>query len=77
MSMKIITAATMLLAGSAWAQEVHVFPVQGNVSMIVGPGGNTTVQQLIERLTGSALSNATSDLSASGYASKGDLSGEI
>ncbi|MBZ5635948.1 MAG: MBL fold metallo-hydrolase [Acidobacteriia bacterium] len=42
--MKIITAATMLLAGSAWAQEVHVFPVQGNVSMIVGPGGNTTVQ---------------------------------
>ena len=44
MSMKIITAATMLLAGSAWAQEVHVFPVQGNVSMIVGPGGNTTVQ---------------------------------
>jgi glyoxylase-like metal-dependent hydrolase (beta-lactamase superfamily II) len=23
---------------------VHVFPVQGNVSMIVGPGGNTTVQ---------------------------------
>jgi len=38
-------------------------------------GGNTTVQQLIERLTGSALGNATSDLSASGYASKGDLSG--
>ncbi|MGH9646136.1 MAG: MBL fold metallo-hydrolase, partial [Bryobacteraceae bacterium] len=26
------------------AQDIHVFPVQGNVSMIVGPGGNTTVQ---------------------------------
>ena len=35
----------VLLCGScAWSQEVHVFPVQGNVSMIVGPGGNTTVQ---------------------------------
>ena len=44
MSMKILAAAAILLAGSAWAQEVHVFPVQGNVSMIVGPGGNTTIQ---------------------------------
>ena len=41
--MKLITFA--LLCGSfTWGQEVHVFPVQGNVSMIVGPGGNTTVQ---------------------------------
>ncbi len=42
--MKILTAAAVLLASSAWAQDVHVFPVQGNVSMLVGPGGNTTVQ---------------------------------
>lgn len=41
--MKLITFA-ILLSGNIWAQEVHVFPVQGNVSMIVGPGGNTTVQ---------------------------------
>jgi cyclase len=34
----------MLCASCAWSQEVHVFPVQGNVSMIIGPGGNTTVQ---------------------------------
>ncbi|HSP70384.1 MAG TPA: MBL fold metallo-hydrolase, partial [Bryobacteraceae bacterium] len=32
------------LCGSVWAQEVHVFPVQGDVSMLVGPGGNITVQ---------------------------------
>jgi cyclase len=44
MTMKTLTAAAILLAGSVWAQEVHVFPVQGNVSMIVGPGGNTTVE---------------------------------
>jgi cyclase len=45
--MRFLTFA-ILWASSAWsyacAQEVHVFPVQGNVSMIVGPGGNTTVQ---------------------------------
>jgi cyclase len=39
--MKLLTFA--ILCGSfAWGQEV--FPVQGNVSMIVGPGGNITVQ---------------------------------
>ena len=39
--MKLLTFA--LLCGSfAWGQEV--LPVQGNVSMIVGPGGNITVQ---------------------------------
>jgi glyoxylase-like metal-dependent hydrolase (beta-lactamase superfamily II) len=45
--MKLLTFA-ILLCGSAWAQvqpqnDVHVFPVQGNVSMLVGPGGNITV----------------------------------
>ena len=34
----------LLLCGSAWGQEIHVLPVQGDVSMLVGPGGNTTVQ---------------------------------
>jgi glyoxylase-like metal-dependent hydrolase (beta-lactamase superfamily II) len=39
--MKLLTFA--ILCGSCiWGQEV--FPVQGNVSMIVGPGGNITVQ---------------------------------
>ncbi|HYV62803.1 MAG TPA: MBL fold metallo-hydrolase [Bryobacteraceae bacterium] len=51
--MKLLTF-TILLCGSAWAQaqpqpaqpqnDVHVFPVQGNVSMLVGPGGNMTIQ---------------------------------
>ena len=41
--MKLLTFA-VLLSVSVWAQEVHVFPVQGDVSMLVGPGGNTTVQ---------------------------------
>jgi len=41
--MRSVTFA-ILYASCAWGQEVHVFPVQGNVSMIVGPGGNTTVQ---------------------------------
>jgi len=41
--MRLLTFA-ILLCGNVWAQEVHVLPVQGNVSMIVGPGGNTTVQ---------------------------------
>lgn len=45
--MRFLTVA-ILCASGAWsytcAQDVHVFPVQGNVSMIVGPGGNTTVQ---------------------------------
>jgi cyclase len=41
--MRLLTFA-ILCASCGWAQEVHVFPVQGNVSMIVGPGGNTTVQ---------------------------------
>ena len=42
--MKRLLIATMIWGTYACAQEVHVFPVQGNVSMIVGPGGNTTVQ---------------------------------
>jgi glyoxylase-like metal-dependent hydrolase (beta-lactamase superfamily II) len=41
--MKLLTFG-ILCASCGWGQEVHVFPVQGNVSMIVGPGGNTTVQ---------------------------------
>ena len=41
--MKLLLFAVSL-CGSLWAQEVHVFPVQGNVSMIVAPGGNITVQ---------------------------------
>lgn len=44
MSMKRLAAAAILLAGSAWAQDVHLFPVQGDITMLVGPGGNTTVQ---------------------------------
>ena len=36
--------AALVLPGILCAQDVHVFPVQGDVSMIVGPGGNTTVQ---------------------------------
>src|SRR5580658_9825244 len=42
----------LLCAASAWAQqpqnfdnvEVHVLPVQGNVYMLVGAGGNITMQ---------------------------------
>lgn len=41
--MRLLTFA-ILCASCTWGQEVHVFPVQGNVSMIVGPGGNTTVE---------------------------------
>jgi glyoxylase-like metal-dependent hydrolase (beta-lactamase superfamily II) len=44
MILKISGVALMVWGSCACAQEVHVFPVQGNVSMIVGPGGNTTVQ---------------------------------
>jgi glyoxylase-like metal-dependent hydrolase (beta-lactamase superfamily II) len=43
MTMKFLAVA-LIACSCACAQEVHVFPVQGNVSMIVGPGGNTTVQ---------------------------------
>ena len=34
----------MAVAGSGAAQELEVLPVQGNVYMIAGAGGNTTVQ---------------------------------
>ena len=49
MSMKGLLIAMLVWGSYACAQvqtqdAVHVFPVQGNVSMIVGPGGNTTVQ---------------------------------
>src|SRR4051812_39649158 len=45
-------AVALSLAGAAFAQqaqdfskiEVHVLPVQGNVYMIVGAGGNITMQ---------------------------------
>jgi cyclase len=49
-NMLIRTLSTLLLAsaGLAFAQnqdsEVHVWPVQGNIYMIVGAGGNITVQ---------------------------------
>jgi glyoxylase-like metal-dependent hydrolase (beta-lactamase superfamily II) len=47
-----LSAASLLIAAAAWAQqapkadngEVHVLPVQGNVYMLVGAGGNITVQ---------------------------------
>src|SRR6185312_5743057 len=43
-----VWAAMLLLAGAGFAQQrnpgVHVLPVQGNVYMIVGPGGNMTMQ---------------------------------
>ena len=48
------TLSVVTLAGAAWAQpgtppnfdnvELHLFPVQGNVYMMVGAGGNMTVQ---------------------------------
>ena len=44
MNIRKLAAAVMVWGSYACAQEVHVFPVQGQVSMIVGPGGNTTVQ---------------------------------
>jgi cyclase len=44
MIMRILAAVAIVLAGSAWAQDVHLFPVQGDITMLVGPGGNTTVQ---------------------------------
>jgi glyoxylase-like metal-dependent hydrolase (beta-lactamase superfamily II) len=49
--MKIQTVLSLLLATAAMAfaqnpkdSEVHVWPVQGNIYMIVGAGGNITVQ---------------------------------
>jgi len=49
MKMKGLLIAMLVWGSYACAQvqtqdAVHVFPVQGNVYMIVGPGGNTTVQ---------------------------------
>ena len=44
MILKTLVIAMLAWSACACAQEVHMFPVQGNVSMIVGPGGNTTVQ---------------------------------
>jgi len=45
------TLMLFLLAGGLWAQqinaanaEIHVLPVQGNVYMLIGGGGNITVQ---------------------------------
>ena len=46
--MKALFALLIATAGLACAQnqnaEVHVLPVQGNIYMIVGAGGNITVQ---------------------------------
>jgi glyoxylase-like metal-dependent hydrolase (beta-lactamase superfamily II) len=42
--MKRLFIALIAWGTYACAQEVHVLPVQGGVSMLVGPGGNTTVQ---------------------------------
>jgi glyoxylase-like metal-dependent hydrolase (beta-lactamase superfamily II) len=44
MTMKRLFIALIAWGTYACAQEVHVLPVQGGVSMLVGPGGNTTVQ---------------------------------
>jgi len=44
MNMKRVFAAVGFTAMLACAQEIHILPVQGNVSMLIGPGGNTTVQ---------------------------------
>ena len=52
--LEVLAGALLGLAGAALAQnrapqvnrnaEVHVWPAQGNIYMVVGPGGNTTVQ---------------------------------
>ena len=48
MKIRILLAFLFAAAGLAFAQgqdsEVHVWPVQGNIYMIVGAGGNVTVQ---------------------------------
>ncbi len=44
MNMKRVFAAVGFTAMLAGAQEVHILPVQGNISMLIGPGGNTTIQ---------------------------------
>ncbi len=44
MNMRRLLAAAGFSAALLCAQEVRILPVQGNVSMLVGPGGNTTVQ---------------------------------
>src|SRR5579863_6706525 len=51
MNLKVLRAllGAVTLAASAMAQpaanaEIHVLPVQGNVSMLVGAGGNIAVQ---------------------------------
>lgn len=60
MILKTLVIAMLAWCACACAQEVHVFPVQGNISMIVGPGGNTTVQVekegivLVDTQTGAA-----------------------
>jgi cyclase len=47
MKKRILLLLALAAASLAFAQndsEVHVWPVQGNISMIVGAGGNITVQ---------------------------------
>jgi len=44
MKMNRLVAVLGLSALCVCAQDVRVLPVQGNISMLIGPGGNTTVQ---------------------------------
>src|SRR5579863_10596089 len=46
---RLALAAFLGISLAAWAQkpqdtEIHILKVQGNVYMLVGPGGNSTVQ---------------------------------
>ena len=40
----LLLAAAGVVSAQAQDSEVHVWPVQGNIYMIVGAGGNITVQ---------------------------------
>ena len=40
----LVAAGALAGAQSSPAPAIHVWPVRGSISMIVGPGGNTTVQ---------------------------------
>src|SRR6476620_10408289 len=43
-SVALVLAASVAVAVVSAQQRLEVLPVQGNVFVIVGPGGNTTVQ---------------------------------
>src|SRR6202167_2003241 len=40
----VLAVLLLLLAQSAFAQQVEVLPVQGNIYMLAGAGGNITLQ---------------------------------